>query len=238
VYIPYVEGRFSEVQTYWESIQDQDDLQNQTHSWEFTHEPGRKEIRYRRHSASTASPVSVAEARAAPWTQARSPAGSSKNPKLSQRAYEECHRVGWDDAGILEIESNSRYRKYKESVHMAWLTNQISQPSLDISSIWIPSSVMRFLKHKENLCNETDFSCFSIRFRSRVFTFYFTDGTSGRYYMSSQFFFHLIALAIMHLVLLVMFVAQMSTSFSIPVPLMCMLYRNFYCILCWRLPMN
>jgi hypothetical protein len=34
--------------------------------------------------------------------------------------------------------SNSRYRKYKELAHMACLTNQISQPSLDISPIWIP----------------------------------------------------------------------------------------------------
>jgi hypothetical protein len=30
------------------------------------------------------------------------------------------------------------FRKYKESAHMAWLTNPISQPSLDIYPIWIP----------------------------------------------------------------------------------------------------
>jgi hypothetical protein len=46
-------------------------------------------------------------------------------------------RVGWDEARTLEIESNSRYRKYKELAHMACLTNPISQPSLDISPIWI-----------------------------------------------------------------------------------------------------
>jgi hypothetical protein len=38
----------------------------------------------------------------------------------------------------LEVESNSRYRKYKESAHMAYSTNPIRQPSLDISPIWIP----------------------------------------------------------------------------------------------------
>jgi hypothetical protein len=27
------------------------------------------------------------------------------------------HVVGWDEARILEIEHNSRYRKYKESDH-------------------------------------------------------------------------------------------------------------------------
>jgi hypothetical protein len=43
-------------------------------------------------------------------------------PKLAQHAYEEDHRLGWDDARILEIGSNSWYRKYKESVHMACLT--------------------------------------------------------------------------------------------------------------------
>jgi hypothetical protein len=46
--------------------------------------------------------------------------------KLAQHAYEEGHRIGCDEARILEIESNSRYRKYKESAHMAYLTNPIS----------------------------------------------------------------------------------------------------------------
>jgi predicted GIY-YIG superfamily endonuclease len=57
--------------------------------------------------------------------------------KLTQHANEG-HRVGWDEARILEIESNNRYRKYKESAHMACLTNRISQPSLVISPLWIP----------------------------------------------------------------------------------------------------
>jgi hypothetical protein len=60
------------------------------------------------------------------------------NSELAQHAYKECHRVGWDDARILEIESNSRCRKYKKSAHMACLTNLMSQPRLDISPIWIP----------------------------------------------------------------------------------------------------
>jgi hypothetical protein len=37
--------------------------------------------------------------------------------------------VGWDEAGALEIESNSRYRNYKESANMACSINSISQPS-------------------------------------------------------------------------------------------------------------
>jgi hypothetical protein len=47
--------------------------------------------------------------------------GLQEKSKLAQHAYEEGHRVGWDNARILEIESNSRYRKYKESAHMAIL---------------------------------------------------------------------------------------------------------------------
>jgi hypothetical protein len=54
--------------------------------------------------------------------------------KLSQRAYEAGHAVGLDNSRILQIENNSRYRKYKESDHVACLTNPISQPSLDIST--------------------------------------------------------------------------------------------------------
>jgi hypothetical protein len=46
--------------------------------------------------------------------------------KLAQHAYEEGNRVGWDDAKILETESNSKYRKYKELAHMACLSNPIS----------------------------------------------------------------------------------------------------------------
>jgi hypothetical protein len=71
--------------------------------------------------------------------------------KLAQHDYEEGHSVGWDDARILEIESNSRYRKYKELAHMTFLTNPISQPSLDISPTLIPSSVTRSPTHREYL---------------------------------------------------------------------------------------
>jgi hypothetical protein len=42
-----------------------------------------------------------------------------------------------DEAKVLESESNRRYRKYKESAHMAGSTNPISEPTLDICPIWI-----------------------------------------------------------------------------------------------------
>jgi hypothetical protein len=46
--------------------------------------------------------------------------------KLAQHTYEEGHGLGWEETRVLDIESNSRYRKHKESAHMACLTNPIS----------------------------------------------------------------------------------------------------------------
>jgi hypothetical protein len=66
-------------------------------------------------------------------------AGLLQKSKLDQYVHEEGHRVGWNEASILEIECNSRYRKYKDSVLRACLTNPISQPSSDIFSHLDPS---------------------------------------------------------------------------------------------------
>jgi hypothetical protein len=111
---------------------------------------------------------------------------------------------------------------------MACLTNPISQPSLDNSSIWIPliSNEVSHLQRRSVWCDRS-FIGDKIRFRSRVFRFYSTDGASSRYCMSLLFFSHFIALVLMHLVLLVTFVAQISTSFSISVPRMCVLNTIF-----------
>jgi hypothetical protein len=57
----------------------------------------------------------------------------------------ENRRVGLDEARILEIKSNSRYRKYKKLAHMAYLTSLISQPNLDIS----PISTVRLPAHRD-----------------------------------------------------------------------------------------
>jgi hypothetical protein len=102
--------------------------------------------------------------------------------KLAQLAYEEGQRVGFDEARILEIESNHRFRKYKESAHMACSTNTISEPTLDFSRIWIPLISNELPTHREDLYDVTDSSWVSIRFQSRVFRFYSTDGASGRQY--------------------------------------------------------
>jgi hypothetical protein len=54
------------------------------------------------------------------------------------RAYEEGHGVRWGEARILKTGSNSRYRKHKQSAHMACLTNPTNHPSLGIPPVWIP----------------------------------------------------------------------------------------------------
>jgi predicted GIY-YIG superfamily endonuclease len=56
--------------------------------------------------------------------------GLLQKSKLAQYAYEEGQRVDWDEATILEIERNSRYRKYMASANIACLTNPISH------SVW------------------------------------------------------------------------------------------------------
>jgi hypothetical protein len=51
-----------------------------------------------------------------------------------------------------------------------------------------PSSIMRFLTHREDQYDVAASSWVSIRFLSQVFRFYSRDVASGRYYMSSQIF--------------------------------------------------
>jgi hypothetical protein len=58
--------------------------------------------------------------------------------KLAQHAFEEGHQISWNEATILQIEVNSRQRKYKEFAHMACMEIPISQPSLEFPPIWIP----------------------------------------------------------------------------------------------------
>jgi hypothetical protein len=51
--------------------------------------------------------------------------------KLAQHSFEEGLQKSWNEATILQIEANSRQRKYKESAHMACMENPISQSCLE-----------------------------------------------------------------------------------------------------------
>jgi hypothetical protein len=54
--------------------------------------------------------------------------GLLEKSKLARHAHQEGHRIICVEARILEIESNRRHRKYKESAHMAWLKTWLASP--------------------------------------------------------------------------------------------------------------
>jgi hypothetical protein len=62
---------------------------------------------------------------------------------LKVHAYEEGHKICWNEAKVLEIERNTIYRKHKESTHMSPIDLPISQPSFDICPIWIPAITVK-----------------------------------------------------------------------------------------------
>jgi predicted GIY-YIG superfamily endonuclease len=64
--------------------------------------------------------------------------GLMEKSRLAKHAYEEGHRTQWMEAKTVQIETNKICKKYKEAAHMACIMNSISQPSLEISPIWIP----------------------------------------------------------------------------------------------------
>jgi predicted GIY-YIG superfamily endonuclease len=69
--------------------------------------------------------------------------GLIEKSKLAQHAYEEDHKVIWDEARVLEVESNSRYRKYKESAHIISLLALLANPVWILLPFVSPLSVMR-----------------------------------------------------------------------------------------------
>jgi hypothetical protein len=62
--------------------------------------------------------------------------GLLEKSELAQYAYEEGHKICWNEAKVLQVEPNTTYRKYKESAHMSLVDYPISQPRLDISPTW------------------------------------------------------------------------------------------------------
>jgi hypothetical protein len=110
--------------------------------------------------------------------------------------------------------------------HTAYLTNPISQPSLDISPIWISLSAMRLPTDREDQYDVADSSWVSIGFQSWVFRFYSTYGASNRQKLVSQ---------LLHLILCTGFhdlglLHKMFTSLSVLLSGLCMLYHKFYYI--------
>jgi hypothetical protein len=75
--------------------------------------------------------------------------GLLEKSKLAQHTYEEGHHIKWDEAKAIQKEPNTVYRKYKESAHLAYLENTISQPSLEKSPSGCPSSKKRLKGYRK-----------------------------------------------------------------------------------------
>jgi hypothetical protein len=57
------------------------------------------------------------------------------------------------EAKVLQIESNTTYKKYKESAHMSVLDHPISQPSLDILPSGPPLSQQKSIDYNAVKCS-------------------------------------------------------------------------------------
>ena len=55
-----------------------------------------------------------------------------------EHSWEQKHRFQWDKASIISKDENSRIGKLKESAFIHCTDHVISQPSIDISPIWLP----------------------------------------------------------------------------------------------------
>ena len=58
--------------------------------------------------------------------------------KIAEHSWEQKHRYKWDKASIINKEENSRIRKLVEYAFIHCPNHVISQPSIDISPIWLP----------------------------------------------------------------------------------------------------
>jgi hypothetical protein len=52
-----------------------------------------------------------------------------EKPKIAQHAYEEGHKVYWNEANVLQIEPNTTYRKYKKSANMSLINHPSVNPA-------------------------------------------------------------------------------------------------------------
>jgi hypothetical protein len=64
--------------------------------------------------------------------------GLRERSKLAAHAFEEGHKMAWDQAEMLDAECNSLCRKHKEAAHIMCCNNPISQASVEMSPLWLP----------------------------------------------------------------------------------------------------
>ena len=64
--------------------------------------------------------------------------GLTEKSRIVEHAWNENHKIQWSNAKIVAKESNSIKRKLKEAAYIALTQDPISQPSIELKSIWIP----------------------------------------------------------------------------------------------------
>jgi hypothetical protein len=63
----------------------------------------------------------------------------------------------WDEAKAIQKEPNTLYRKYKQSAHMAYLENTISQATQPgVVTFWLPTIREEMKRMQENGESELD----------------------------------------------------------------------------------
>ena len=64
--------------------------------------------------------------------------GETDKSKIAEHSWEKKHIFQWDKESIISKIENSRIRKLKESAFIHCTDHVISQPSIDVSPIWLP----------------------------------------------------------------------------------------------------
>ena len=66
--------------------------------------------------------------------------GETEKSKLADHIWssEGDHMALWEDVKIIDKERSWKERKIKEAAHIAMSTTCISQPSADLSPMWLP----------------------------------------------------------------------------------------------------
>ena len=74
--------------------------------------------------------------------------GEIDKSKIAEHSLEHKHGYQWDKASIIGKEKNSGIKKLKESAFNHCTDHVISQPSIDISPIWLPITRPEMKKKK------------------------------------------------------------------------------------------
>jgi hypothetical protein len=97
--------------------------------------------------------------------------GLLEKSKLAHHAYEEGHRICWNEARVLQIEPNITYRKYTESAHRFLLEHPIINPVWISLPSGLPSSQQKSRDYNTVKCSWSGNSLFSLCWYHKEYCF-------------------------------------------------------------------